>query len=296
MKRDVILFLGGGAMAGVFGAGIVTRLQEANVYDKIHSIYSSSAGAFNMAYFLSKQTSLGSTIYWEDLPGRLITPFKGFIGIIQRIWNRYIKKIHYKSISNAINIDVLMKVAKTKKKINVKTILKNPIKGYIKVFDTKENKVKYLDIKPDVFKKLYEAVSLAPYYFPNPKNRYIDGGGMDLVNFEELRKIHKGKKIIICLNYNEKRIGTKLDGLRKYFEGIVINFMYPRRGLYKYFYSVRKRFLKDLKLVSEDKKALLIHPPRKSFSKQSTSNPKRLKETYKLGKKEAEKILSFIKP
>lgn len=72
MKEKAVLYVGGGAMAGVFGAGVVTRLQEVNAYENFSHAYGASAGAFDIAYFLAKQTRKGSSIYWEDLT-------KGFI-------------------------------------------------------------------------------------------------------------------------------------------------------------------------------------------------------------------------
>ena len=72
--NKVVLYLGGGSMAGVFGAGVVTRLQEENFYKHIKVAYGASAGAFNLAYFLAKQSELGSKIYWEDLTYDFISP------------------------------------------------------------------------------------------------------------------------------------------------------------------------------------------------------------------------------
>lgn len=87
-KEKVVLYLGGGAMAGVFGAGIVTGLQESDFYDRVDTIYSSSAGVFNMAYFLSRQTRLGSSIYYEDLIHDFIHSGKLLLGLFQRYGNR----------------------------------------------------------------------------------------------------------------------------------------------------------------------------------------------------------------
>ena len=70
--NKAVLYFGGGNMSGVFGAGIGTRLQEADTYNKIEAVYGGSAGAFNSSYFLSRQSELGSSIYWENLTEQVI--------------------------------------------------------------------------------------------------------------------------------------------------------------------------------------------------------------------------------
>lgn len=69
MERDVIIVIEGGAMLGVFGAGVVTSFQQADMYGRVHSVYGASAGAHDLAYFLaaqkdSRQTKIGSSIYY----------------------------------------------------------------------------------------------------------------------------------------------------------------------------------------------------------------------------------------
>ena len=87
-KGKVVLYLGGGAMAGVFGAGVVTRLQDVDFYGQVDTIYASSAGVFNVAYFLARQTRLGSSIYYEDLIQGFIHPGRLIPGMFQRFRDR----------------------------------------------------------------------------------------------------------------------------------------------------------------------------------------------------------------
>ena len=64
--KDIILIIEGGGILGVFGAGVLTAFQEANIYNRIKCIYATSAGAHDAAYFLTKQSKLGSSIYFKD--------------------------------------------------------------------------------------------------------------------------------------------------------------------------------------------------------------------------------------
>lgn len=95
-------------MLGVFGAGVVTALQEANLYPRIHSIYASLAGAHDAAYFLCKKTRAGSSIYYEDLTnGRFIRPKAVFGYLIDVALARFARG---HSIREFINLDYLAHV------------------------------------------------------------------------------------------------------------------------------------------------------------------------------------------
>jgi len=82
--KNLFLYLGGGAMAGVFSAGVVTKFQELDIYDKIEAVYGASAGALNAAYFLTKQTKFGLDIYAVEMPKNLIRFKNTFKAILQR--------------------------------------------------------------------------------------------------------------------------------------------------------------------------------------------------------------------
>ena len=74
-RRNLVLVFDHGGMAGVFGAGVATAFEDANLYPRVHSIYSASAGAHNAAYWLARQSHMGSTIYFDELFGkRFINP------------------------------------------------------------------------------------------------------------------------------------------------------------------------------------------------------------------------------
>ena len=53
-KPDCIFVFFGGAMSGVFGAGVVKVLQQMNFYNRIQRIYSVSAGAHNGSYLRTR--------------------------------------------------------------------------------------------------------------------------------------------------------------------------------------------------------------------------------------------------
>ncbi len=86
MPQKIILYLGGGAMAGVFSGGVLTRLEELNFYDKIQAIYAGSVSAMNASYFLSRQTKLVSRSYFGGQFDNFFLPGNMPSGIFILIW------------------------------------------------------------------------------------------------------------------------------------------------------------------------------------------------------------------
>ncbi len=69
-KYKTALIVEGGFMLGVYGAGVVMGLEKAGLTDAFDYIIGTSAGAGAGAYFLSGQSALGTSIFYEDLTDR----------------------------------------------------------------------------------------------------------------------------------------------------------------------------------------------------------------------------------
>lgn len=160
-KRNLIFVFNGGTMNGVFGAGVASALQEANIYHKIESVYGISAGAHNAAFFLTKDAPRGSTIYYEDLiEKKFIHKNKFGIFLKQLILNAFRKQ----KIENVIDIDYLINVEKTTKKLKVDLINDSEINFFIKVFNLKKNKAEYLKGVENTLKKIQASSAIIPFY------------------------------------------------------------------------------------------------------------------------------------
>lgn len=293
-----ILFLGGGAMAGVFGAGIAYELHKLNVYNRIRAIYGSSAGVYNMAYFMAaysnhKQIDVGASIYWENLQRYFIYPGRAIKGIFRRFWDCYVEKLPKGKILSIIDIDHLIRVAKDPKRLDLDALNKCPINGFAKVFDTRTQKMKYKDIKKNTFQILTEASSAIPYYSPKKRQKSIDAGSLEIIGFDDLRKKHPKEKIVVCLNYRFKDENF-IAKVRNFFEGALASLMYPGTGMITRFLKKVDSFNKDIANIKSDKNALLICPPENDPATVSTIDPILLKKSFRLGRKEARKIIEWI--
>src|SRR4051812_28025217 len=111
-KKDskIVLHIGGGVMAGIFGAGIITSFEEENIYPSIEAVYGSSVGVIIGAYFLANQSKLGSSIFYEDLIHDFIIPSYIPLGIYDRAWNKFISAIPFGLIRNPVDINYVINI------------------------------------------------------------------------------------------------------------------------------------------------------------------------------------------
>jgi predicted patatin/cPLA2 family phospholipase len=294
--KKIILYLGGGAMSGIYGAGVLKGLNDFSLTDKIESIYAGSAGSFNAAYFLAGQIELGQRIYWEDLQNNFIFRKNIARGILDLLKNRFIKKVAKEKFHNAVNINYLCDVAKSIKKLNLKNIEENPINLFIEVLNIESGEVEYLNFRE--FPKidlLKAATSVKPYFFEETEingKHYIDGTIKEPIGFPYLKNKYPDRKILIVLNEPIKR------GLRHYVEKILEGSV---SALFPYKIPILKIFLQnenikrtDIKKALNDPLVLLLYPDFKNRVLPKTTNPSILKSSFYHGVEDSKNVLSFI--
>lgn len=69
-KIKTALIIGGGGMRAAYSGGIVTGFEKSGLSDIFDVVVGISAGSAVCAYFLSGQSELGASIYYEDLVGK----------------------------------------------------------------------------------------------------------------------------------------------------------------------------------------------------------------------------------
>src|SRR3989344_6231968 len=111
--RKIALVSFGGTMTGINGAGAMIALEELGLSYAFDEIYAISAGFCNVSCLLSKQTNMGTSIYYEDLCS------KTFFNLF-RFWN-------------VVNIDFLIHVLNNIKKLDVKKILNSKTRLFVKL-------------------------------------------------------------------------------------------------------------------------------------------------------------------
>jgi len=285
IKRDIILICPGGAMSGVFGAGVLTAFQDANLYPRIRRIYAGSAGAINAAVFLAKQTKKLSSVYYDDCLGTKLIKPKNVPLVYAQLIKNYVRKNSKKKIVKIIDLDYLVELLKTKKKLDIKELLNNKIEFRIMVTDLKSLKLKTFNGKTkNILNLLKASADPVPYYNVPVKlygKYYIDGAIIDpLILPSVFGEVTKNCKIIIINNSTIER--NFLFDIKGFLEASAAYFMFKKEALYKAFMQRNKKFEDGLKLIKNHKNIYLIAPP-KDKTIASTTNRKKLLATYNSG-------------
>ena len=281
MKKKIILYLVGGAMAGVFGSGVVSSLEEEDFYDNIEAVYAGSSGVIIGAYFLTKQARWGSSISFEELT-------KNFI----KISNIF----RFKSI---LDIDLLMDLIENKKKLDIDKLKSQRIPLFVKLLNANTGEIDYLDIRKqdDVIKTLRASVSVGPYAFFSQiinKKKYIDGGLDYKIPIKQLLKKYPEHKIVIVFNKKPTQIFRVKEFIYDALEATVMFFAYGLK-VARVFMSQQEDSIKTYKLASKSDRVIIIHPPKGNKVNFATTNPTHLFETYEMGKKAGKDLIDLLK-
>jgi len=217
-------------MRAIIGSGYLVAMQELGLNDIFDYIYGTSAGALGGAYFLSKQSPYGITIFFEDVNN------SDFIS--------------YRSMPPFMNIDYLMDVIQNKKRLDVKAVKHHPTNLLITATEVKSGEVHYFsnhDDNVDLLTALKASCALPVYYDKPVKingHSYLDGGIVS--SLPVLKAISDGCTHILILMTDGKRrlkrppipFWYELWHLRKY-----------GRGFVKDYYGRQKHFRNILEVI-----------------------------------------------
>ena len=281
MERDIIVIVEGGGMTVGFGIGVLEALQKKHIYGRIHSVYGSSAGAHDAAYFLSRQTDLGGEVPIEYLSRNQFIK-KGEIV-------KFVKSIIWGKKYNLMDINYLINVERHVNKLNVHTILNSPTNLYFRVFNINKLKSEIIDGKDHVFEGLAASSSCIPYFNNLVKirdNFCIDGSDMVTEPFENIILKNKDKKIIYIVNHKESLSRAIINYPIRLFEAFLIWRLYGLRLAYKY--ATRLDIINLDKLDKYENTTLIVNDFTDDFT---CTDKEKLTQLYNYGKEQGKKII-----
>lgn len=295
-KEKIIMYLGGGAMSGCYGAGVLKGLHDHASVDSIESIYANSVGSLNAAYLLSNQAEIGPTIYFEDLQKGFIFPWNLFIGTIDLIRNRFIGKIRKENAHNVVDINYVYNILSQKKALDINTIKNSQINFFVKVLNIDTGEIEYKSFKDyPTLDLLKAAITIKPYFFEETLldgKYYVDAGIKEPIGIEFLLHKYPNRKIVVVLN--EPIIRGLRHYLKNFVEGVVSS-LYPYKvSLYDFYQNRENLTRKDIKICLNDKKVLLLHPNFSGRTRPRTTKLSIVKETFERGYRDSEIIINFI--
>lgn len=291
MEKDLIFVFGGGTMSGVFGGGVASLLQSRNLYDRIDSIYATSAGAHSAAYLLAREVPFGSSIYLKDLLGhrfikkKRVFPFfcKLLFSLIQP--NTQLEKL--------VDIDYLIETEKHKRKLNTKRLAQSDIKFFIRSFNIEKGKIEYLNGKEEPFQKLQATSAVVPFYpylVTINQQKYSDGDTLSQLIDPFLEKvITENPDKTICFILNKPwRDKMTLSLMASNFLWTTLLFMYFKKKFVfqkLHFFSEREKFKK----YSEYSNVKIIQPDYNLIA--YCTERQKLIDFYRHGMEKAKKVM-----
>ncbi|MFP4363694.1 MAG: patatin family protein [Spirochaetia bacterium] len=165
------LVVEGGAMRGIFAAGVLDTFIQENYYPFTHS-YGVSAGASNVAGYLAKMYGRNYKVFTDYMLRKELNSIF-----------RFLKGGHY------MDLDWLWDITKKEVPLDIDRILSSPILEKIIVTNAVTGKAEYLEPKREEYIELLKASSAIPVFYKSfPMVRgveYSDGGIADPIPAEK---------------------------------------------------------------------------------------------------------------
>jgi len=275
----VVLVLEGGAMRGMYTAGVLDVLMDNKI--EIDGIIGTSAGAlFGVNYFSNQR-------------GRVIRYNKRFCKDI-----RYISKLSLLLTGNIVNKKFAYYTVTKKHDIfDNETFIKNNKEYYAVTTNIETGKAEYIKItnplKQMEYLRASSAVPIVSKIVKIDNKKYLDGGVSDSIPIEKMLELGYDKIIVVLtqpLEYRKKQISTskiKMINLKYKKYPNLINAMLNRHKNYN---NIIEKII-DL----ESKKEIFVIRPSKQININIIErNKDKLEEVYNLGINDAKTIINNL--
>lgn len=275
------LVLEGGAMRGMYTAGVLDVFMENNIC--VDGIIGVSAGVLFGVNYLSKQ------------PGRAIRYNKRFIKDPRYMGLRSLIKT-----GNVINKEFCFYEVPFKLDIfDNDTYKASKIPFYATVTNIETAKAEYIKLD-DVFEQMevLRATSAMPHLSKiveyNGK-KYLDGATIDSIPFKKAEEMGYDKRIIILtrpIDYRKKKSKVNIDKLRysKY-----PDYAKALSNRYKMYNDTVEEIIKLENDENKKDKIFVIRPSKNIKMKRVEKDENKLQEMYDLGRKDAEAKVEELK-
>jgi len=274
------LVLEGGAMRGMYTAGVLDVFMDNNIH--FDGIIGVSAGALFGPNYFSKQR------------GRVIRYNKRFCKD-----RRYMSLINFVLTGNAINKKFAFYDVTTKYDIfDNETFIKNNTGYYVTATNVETGKAEYLEVK-DILNdmEMLRATSAIPLVSRMVKindKKYLDGGVSDSIPVDKCKKLGYEKIVVVLtrpIEYRKEILSSKKLKL--------VNIRYKKYpNLIKTMKNRHKEYNKTIEKIidMENKKEIYVIRPSESINvKVIERDPKKLQEVYELGIRDAKSNIKNLK-
>lgn len=300
-SKKPILYLGGGALAAIHGAGLLIGLLDIGIKaDDFHKILAVSAGAANGYHFLTGRTkginnSNSVDVYYEDLTHDFIKPWNVIPGALQRIGLRLGWKKDKTNLVNGVEIDYAVDCIERRSPGMFEEIRKIRDKFYIKLLDVETAETGYFDVSEDPRTRLLEGMSLIPWYNPGDRKR-VDAEIVEPLGLERIMNMpgNEGRRVIAVMNYPLTAWAHR--NVKTWIEGKFADMMYPGRNMVDLLHGRVDSLRKDAEFAEKYKEeVLVIVPPDKNPTRPITTNVGKMMTSFCMGYGSRLRVRNFMK-
>ena len=279
MAKKVGLVLEGGAMRGMYTAGVLDTFLEENI--KIDGIIGVSAGALFGVNYFSKQK------------GRVIRYSKRFcrnpryMGLMSLIFTGNIvnKKFAYYNVTKKLD------------KFNDEEFIKNNTGYYIVVTNLETGKPEYIKLDNCLdnleYLRATSAMPLVSKIVKINNKKYLDGAISDSIPVHKFKSMGYDKIIVV--------LTRSLDYEKKPFSKHIIKLINKKYRKYpKFINALKNRYkmynetIKDINELENNKEIFVIRPSKTINVKHIEKDKNKLQEIYDLGVKDIQANLKFL--
>lgn len=187
-EMKTALVVEGGAMRGIFSAGVLDAFLEVD-YNPFDICVGVSAGATNLAAYLGKMQRRNYTVYTKySLDKRFINPVAFLKG------------------GHLMDLDWLWEITIDKLRLDLDVIENSPSEFVIGMTEIKSGQIKYVVPTKDNLETVLKASSAVPIFYRNPVTidsvDYWDGGVTDPIPVREA--VRRGAKKIVVIRSRKK--------------------------------------------------------------------------------------------
>lgn len=280
MTKKVGLVLEGGAMRGMFTAGVLDTFMDEDI--KIDCIMGVSAGALFGVNYYSKQK------------GRVIRYSKKYcknpryMGLLSLLFTGNIvnKNFAYYDVTNKLDV------------FNEAEYVKNNTGYYIVVTNMETGKAEYIELNSCVNNLEYlRATSSMPLVSKNVKindKLYLDGAIADSIPVQKLKELGYDKIIVV--------LTRPIDYRKEPFHQSILKYINRKYKKYPKFiealenrYNMYNNTIKDIMEMEKNNEIFVIRPTTNINVKHIEKNKNKLQETYDLGISCTKEKLSELK-
>lgn len=264
--KDVVLYVGGGAMAAVFSVGVLDALQSLALKERLLAVHAVSAGAFNASLFVTGQPQTALRWYTKVVAEHNIIRTRNPIKVMRG--------------EQAVDMEAAERAIAVERFIDVPALIKSSIPFFVKVVDAQTKEVHYLDARrTDAIRLLCASATLMPYA-RNPTTvdgkQYMDGASGEILGIQRLKTLYPGAKLIIILNSN-------------YDEYSIQHFMHwlvtrtADKTLWEMHRTALDKAHAEIEAAKKDPSVVIITPPADYAVDGTTMDERLLLEGYRLG-------------